>query len=156
MQSASLELWAHLLRTPQWYLLLIPLSVAAFHGCRNLEARGDFLFPCCGGMGILWKEGPAPEGHGRGEQLCWHSEKPYPGPNASCQNLTGGVQHEQCLASYFSPIIGNTVLLSPQGLSVSSATHVYFLFGPLLMCLCQQTCSLPAVVLSAEENTPCK
>lgn len=38
-----------------------------------------FSSPVWGGMGILWKEGPATEGHSGGEQLCWHKWEAVPG-----------------------------------------------------------------------------
>lgn len=95
-----------------------------------------FSFPAQGGTGILWKEGPATDGPGRGQRLCWHQWEAVHGTKHELsKNLPEGVQHEQCLTSYFSPIIGNVALLSPQGLPQSSATHVYFLFV-LFLCAC--------------------
>ena len=130
------QLRAHLVGTSQRYPLLIPLSVAAFHRCRNLEARGDFLFPSPGaGWASCGRKGLPLKGMVGGSSSADTSEKLYLGLNTSCQNLTEGVQHEQCLASYFSPIIGNAVLLSPQDLRQSSATRVYFLFV-LFLCAC--------------------
>lgn len=35
-----------------------PSFVAGSHGCRNLGASSDFLFPAWGGTRILWKEEP--------------------------------------------------------------------------------------------------
>lgn len=136
---------------------VVPVVNPSFCGCFSWMQKswGQRWFS----LPLLGWDGDPVEGRAchwraqRGGAALLTCEKLYPGPDASRQNLTEGIQHKQCLTSYFSPIIGNTVLLSPQGLCQSSATHVYFLFGPLLMCLCQQTCSLPAVVLSAEENT---
>lgn len=141
------QLQPHFPGTSQWYLLLIPLSVAAFHRRRNLEARGDFSLPLPGvGWGSCGRKGLPPKGTAGGTGSADTSEKLYLGLNTSCQNLTEGIQYKQCLASYFSSIIGNMVLLSPQGLHQSSATHVYFLF--FLLCACVSK-HVPFLLLSS-------
>lgn len=86
------------------------------------------------GRGSCGRKGLPPKGTAGGSGSADTSEKLSLGLNTS-QNLTESVQHEQCLTSYFSPIIGNVALLSPQGLRQSSATHVYFLFV-LFLCAC--------------------
>lgn len=82
------HLRAHLLGTPQWYLLFIPLSVTAFHGCRNLEARCDFSLSLPrAGQGSCGRKGLPPTGPAGGNGSADTSEKLYTGLNTSCQKI---------------------------------------------------------------------
>lgn len=149
------QLRDHLLETPQWYLLLIPLSVTAFSRMQKSWGQRWFSLPWPGsGQGSCGRKGLPPKVTAGGNGSADTNEKLYPGLNTSCQNLTEGVQREQSLASYFSPIIGNVALLSPQGLRRSSATRVYFLFV-LFLCPCVSK-HVPFLPLSSVlRRTPC-
>lgn len=130
---------------------VVPALTPSFCGCfPQMQKSGRqrwFSLRSCGRKGL------PPKGTAGGSLRADRSERPYAGRNASGRNGAEGVQREQCLASYFSPRIGNAAVLAPQGLCQSSATRVLLLFCPLLMCLCQQTHSLPALVLRAEAET---
>lgn len=128
---------------------VVPALNPSFHGCFPQKSGRQrwFSLRSCGRKGL------PPKGAAGGSLRADRSERPYACRNASGRNGAEGVQREQCLASYFSARIGNVAVLAPQGLRQSSATLVLLLFCPLLMCLCQQTRSLPAVVLRAEAET---
>lgn len=82
--------WCCALLAPVDFTVSIPRDIAvvpavnpSFWGCFSWVQKSWgqqwFSLPLPGvGLGILWKEGAATEGHSGGEQLCWHKWEAVP------------------------------------------------------------------------------
>lgn len=152
------QLGIHLLGTLKWYLVLMLFSASAVDGCRDLEVATDLSSPVPSLLG--WDREPVkgrapPEGHSGGNSFADTSEKLHPELHASCQNLNRGCPAETMACFLFLPNNRkHSVVVTTFSLSEFNNPCLLPFFS--LMCFCQQTCSLPAVVLSAEINAPCE